>query len=82
MVQKGKLIEQFAGLIADRKLPILEDVRDEFDEQIRIVLVPKSRNVDPDLLKESALSPDRAGKRVQPQPQRAGCAADAAACSG
>jgi len=53
MVQKGKLIEQIAQLIADRKLPILEDVRDESDEQVRIVLVPKSRNVDPDLLKES-----------------------------
>jgi topoisomerase-4 subunit A len=53
MVQKGKLIEQIAGLIADKKLPILEDVRDESDEQIRIVLVPKSRNVDPELLKES-----------------------------
>jgi topoisomerase-4 subunit A len=53
MVQKGKLIEQVAQLIADRKLPILEDVRDESDEQIRIVFVPKSRNVDPELLKES-----------------------------
>lgn len=53
MVQKGKLIEQLAGLIADKKLPILEDVRDESDTQIRIVLVPKTRNVDPDLLKES-----------------------------
>ncbi|MEO0032842.1 MAG: topoisomerase subunit [Pseudomonadota bacterium] len=52
-VPKGKLIEQIAALIADKKLPILEDVRDESDEQIRIVLVPKSRNVDPDLLKES-----------------------------
>jgi len=52
-VQKGKLIEQVAQLIADKKLPILEDVRDESDEQIRIVFVPKSRNVDPDLLKES-----------------------------
>lgn len=53
MVAKGKLIEQIAALIADKKLPILEDVRDESDEAIRIVLVPKSRNVDPDLLKES-----------------------------
>lgn len=53
MVQKSRLIEQIAQLIADRKLPILEDVRDESDEQIRIVLVPKSRNVDPELLKES-----------------------------
>jgi len=53
MLSKGKLIEQIAALIADRKLPILEDVRDESDEDIRIVLVPKSRNVDPELLKES-----------------------------
>jgi topoisomerase IV subunit A len=53
MLPKGKLIEQIAALIADRKLPILEDVRDESDEDIRIVVVPKSRNVDPELLKES-----------------------------
>ena len=46
-VQKGKLIEQIANLIGDKKLPILEDVRDESDADIRIVLVPKSRNVDP-----------------------------------
>ncbi len=52
-VQKGRLIEQIAQAIADRKLPILEDVRDESDEAIRIVLVPRSRNVDPELLKES-----------------------------
>ena len=53
MVQKGKLIEQIAQLINDKKLPILEDIRDEFDEQIRLVFTPKNRNVDPDLLKES-----------------------------
>jgi len=53
MLAKGKLIEQVAQAIADKKLPILEDVRDESDEQIRIVFVPKSRNVDPELLKES-----------------------------
>ncbi|WP_086619546.1 DNA topoisomerase IV subunit A [Erythrobacter tepidarius] len=52
-VPKSKLIEQIAQAIADKKLPILEDVRDESDTAIRIVLVPKSRNVDPDLLKES-----------------------------
>jgi len=52
-VAKGKLIEAIAQLIADKKLPILEDVRDESAEDIRIVLVPKSRNVDPDVLKES-----------------------------
>ncbi|MGL5838517.1 MAG: DNA topoisomerase IV subunit A [Sphingorhabdus sp.] len=52
-VQKGKLIEQIAQLIADKKLPILEDVRDESDAEIRIVLVPKSRNVDPEDLKNA-----------------------------
>ena len=52
-VPKGKLIEQIAAAISDKKLPILEDVRDESDEQVRIVLVPRSRNVDPELLKES-----------------------------
>ncbi|PQM28164.1 DNA topoisomerase IV subunit A [Sphingopyxis lindanitolerans] len=52
-VAKGKLIEQIAQLIADKKLPILEDVRDESAEDLRIVIVPKSRNVDPDILKES-----------------------------
>ena len=52
-VQKGKLIEQIAQLIADKKLPILEDIRDESDENIRLVLVPRSRNIDPELLKES-----------------------------
>ncbi|MEL1249822.1 DNA topoisomerase IV subunit A [Aurantiacibacter gilvus] len=52
-VPKGKLIEQIAAAIGDKKLPILEDVRDESDEDIRLVLVPRSRNVDPELLKES-----------------------------
>ncbi len=52
-VQKGKLIEQVAQLIADKKLPILDDIRDESDEHVRIVLVPKSRNVDPEDLKNA-----------------------------
>ena len=52
-VQKGKLIEQIAALIADKKLPILADVRDESDEAIRIVIEPRSRAVDADVLMES-----------------------------
>jgi topoisomerase-4 subunit A len=52
-VPKGKLIEQIAGLIADKKLPILADIRDESDEAIRIVIEPRSRAVDPDVLMES-----------------------------
>jgi topoisomerase-4 subunit A len=52
-VQKAKLIEQIAQLIADKKLPILADVRDESDEEIRLVLEPRARTVDSDLLLES-----------------------------
>ena len=52
-VQKGKLIEQIAALIADKKLPILADVKDESDEQVRLILEPRARTVDPDLLLES-----------------------------
>jgi topoisomerase-4 subunit A len=52
-VPKAKLIEQIAQLIADRKLPILADVRDESDAAIRIVIEPRSRTVEPDLLMDS-----------------------------
>ncbi len=49
-VQKGKLIEKLAELVLQKKVPILADVRDESADDIRIVLEPKSRNVDPDVL--------------------------------
>src|SRR5215210_4542398 len=52
-VQKAKLIEQVAGLIADKKLPILADVKEESDEAVRLILEPRARTVDPDLLLES-----------------------------
>jgi topoisomerase-4 subunit A len=52
-VAKGKLIEQIAQLIADRKLPILADVRDESDAEIRIVIEPRSRTVEPEMLMDS-----------------------------
>jgi topoisomerase IV subunit A len=52
-VPKAKLIEEIAQLIADKKLPILADVRDESDEQVRLVLEPRARTVDADLLLES-----------------------------
>jgi topoisomerase-4 subunit A len=52
-VPKAKLIEQIAQLIADKKLPILADVKDESDEQVRLILEPRARTVDPDLLLES-----------------------------
>src|SRR6476469_7152063 len=52
-VPKSKLIEQIAQLIADKKLPILADVRDDSDEAVRLVLEPRARTVDPELLLES-----------------------------
>lgn len=52
-VQKSRLIEKIADLIISKKLPMLDDVRDESAEDIRLVLVPKSRNVEPELLMEA-----------------------------
>jgi len=52
-VQKARLIEKIAELLVARKLPLLEDVRDESAEDIRVVLIPKSRSVDPGLMMES-----------------------------
>ncbi len=52
-VPKAKLIEQIAALIADKKLPILADVKDESAEEVRLILEPRARTVDPDLLLES-----------------------------
>ncbi len=52
-VQKSRLVEKIAELIHARKLPMLDDVRDESAEDIRLVLVPKSRNIEPALLMEA-----------------------------
>jgi topoisomerase-4 subunit A len=49
-VQKSKLIEKLAELIQLKKVPILADVRDESADDIRIVLEPRSKNVDPEVL--------------------------------
>ena len=51
-VQKAKLIERIAELIEQKKLPQLDDVRDESTDEVRIVLTPKSRTVDAELLME------------------------------
>ncbi len=52
-VQKSRLIEQVALLLEEKKLPLLADIRDESDEKIRLVLEPRSRTVDPDMLMAS-----------------------------
>ena len=52
-VQKSRLIEQIAALLEERKLPLLGDVRDESAEDIRLVLEPKTRGVEPEVLMET-----------------------------
>lgn len=52
-VPKSRLIEKIAELLQDKKLPLLADVRDESAEDIRVVLEPRSRTVDPIILMES-----------------------------
>ena len=51
-VQKGRMVEKIASLLEEKKLPLLADVRDESAEDVRLVLEPKTRNVDADLLVE------------------------------
>src|SRR3954463_2756887 len=53
LVQKSRLIEKIAELLNEKKLPLVGDVRDESAEDIRLVIEPKSRAVDPELLMES-----------------------------
>lgn len=53
MVQKGRLIEKIAELLNDKKLPLVGDIRDESAEDIRVVIEPRARNVDPALMMES-----------------------------
>jgi topoisomerase-4 subunit A len=52
-VQKARLIEQVAELLEAKKLPFLGDVRDESTEHVRLVLEPKSRGVEPEVLMET-----------------------------
>jgi topoisomerase-4 subunit A len=52
-VQKAKLIEQIAQLLEERKLPLLGDVHDESTEEVRLVLEPKTRGVEPEVLMQT-----------------------------
>src|SRR6201994_1231458 len=53
LVQKSRLVEKIAELLNDKKLPLVGDVRDESAEDVRLVIEPKSRAVDPELMMES-----------------------------
>ena len=52
-VQKSRLVERIASLVTERKVPILGDVNDESAEDVRLVLEPRSGNVDADVLMET-----------------------------
>lgn len=52
-VQKSKLIEQIAGLLRDKKIPLVGNIRDESTEEIRIVIEPKGRNCSAEVVMES-----------------------------
>jgi topoisomerase-4 subunit A len=52
-VQKSKLVEKLAELLAEKKLPLVGDIRDESADTIRLVIEPKSRSVDATVMMES-----------------------------
>ena len=52
-VQKSRLIEQIADLLEQKKLPLLGDVRDESTTEVRLILEPKSRGIEPEVLMET-----------------------------
>jgi topoisomerase-4 subunit A len=53
LVQKSRLVEKIAELLNAKKLPLVADVRDESTEDVRLIIEPRSRTVDPTLLMES-----------------------------
>src|SRR5206468_9508804 len=53
LVQKSRLVERIAELLNEKKLPLVADIRDESAEDVRLVIEPKSRAVDPALMMES-----------------------------
>ncbi len=63
-VAKAKLIEQIAQLIEDKKLPLLGDIRDESTDKVRIVLEPKTRNVDAAMLMETLFRATQLENRI------------------
>ncbi len=63
-VQKSRLIEKIAELMSMKKLPLLNDIRDESAEDIRVVLEPKSRTVDPVILMETLFKTTELESRI------------------
>ena len=52
-VQKSKLIEQIADLLREKKLPLIDNIRDESAEDIRVIIEPKNRSCSPEMIMQS-----------------------------
>jgi topoisomerase IV subunit A len=65
LVQKSRLVEKIAELLNEKKLPLVGDVRDESADDIRLIIEPKSRAVDPELLMESLFRLTELESRIQ-----------------
>jgi topoisomerase IV subunit A len=63
-VPKSRIVERIAGLLEEKKLLLLADIRDESTEDVRLVLEPKSRNVAPEMLMESLFRASELETRV------------------
>ena len=63
-VAKAKLIEQIAQLLEEKKLPLLGDIRDESTDKVRIVIEPKTRNVDAAMLMETLFRATQLENRI------------------
>ncbi|MGB6535029.1 MAG: DNA topoisomerase IV subunit A [Xanthobacteraceae bacterium] len=63
-VQKMRLVQQIADLISEKKLPLVADMRDESAEDVRLVIEPRSRSVDPALMMESLFKLSELENRV------------------
>ena len=64
LVQKSRLVEKLAELLNDKKLPLLADVRDESAEDVRLVLEPRSRAVEPAMLMETVFKLSELESRI------------------
>jgi topoisomerase-4 subunit A len=64
LVQKSRLIERVAELLNEKKLLLVGDIRDESAEDVRIVIEPKSRNVDPEVLMETLFKQTELESRI------------------
>lgn len=64
-VQKSKLIEQIATLLKDKKIPLIGNIRDESTQDIRLIIEPRDRNCDPNIIMESLFKLTSLENRIQ-----------------